>query len=88
MKATEFTIGRQFYLGTAGPAQTPETISVSIGWSLEGETIEEAEAKAIPKLYEMADRERKRRYAHLKSWRDEKDLKKEKETGVTASAGA
>lgn len=88
MKATEITIGRQFYLGVAGPAQTPETLSVSISWSLEGETIEEAEAKAVPKLYEMAERERHRRFEIIKAWKAKQPARPEPAAKVEAANAA
>lgn len=85
MKAQSVTFERTFFLGNApGPTQFPESFRVSIAWSLENETPEEAEEKAMAKLYEMAERERKRRYRKIKQWTDERSHEENNKASANA----
>jgi hypothetical protein len=87
MRMTGFTLERVFFLGKAGgkDVQFPETFRVAISWDLENETLEQAEETAIATLYEMAERERKRRYDYLEKWRKEKDQLRKAENKKAAA---
>lgn len=67
MQATSVTFERTFFLGGAGRSNFPESYRAAISWSLENETPEQAEEKAIAVLYEMAERERRRRYKYIRA---------------------
>lgn len=65
MDAKSLTIERTFYLGNAGPPPgTPEALRLRMTWDLKpDETFESVEAEAFDLLYQIAKRERDRRYA-------------------------
>lgn len=93
MQVTSITVERTFFLGCVGASQFPESVRFAISWSLENETVEEAEEKAIKKLYELAERERRRRFGFLQQWAQEKKRREKlgaeaSRESVTSNAGA
>ena len=72
MKATKVYFERKFVLGANGPKAPADSFVCGMEYSLEGdETPESAEEVIVPKLYAAVERERKRRWAALRQWKEE-----------------